>query len=268
VTEPGSALVSASTQLLEEVASGQGALSSVSESLQDLATELGVRQVMVAIDDAAHGRQVFSSGRTLLGDHGELLTGPPRAVTDPPSPLDDTLARLVVATVAAAFERARSGAPAELTPSTGADVAAPVPNVPRENDLLARLRAATDRCTRYGWGFTLVMLSLDHADERSAWQIETHLRVSDTLIEIGTREYAILLPAASGDEVPELLARVGRDGAVSTFCYGLAACPGDASDPDELLALANARLHETKEMRDGTADEGEPMVPGLEGPRV
>jgi hypothetical protein len=268
VTEPGSALVSASTQLLEEVASGQGALSSVSESLQDLASELGVRQVMVAIDDAAHGRQVFSSGRTLLGDHGELLTGPPRAVTDPPSQLDDTLARLVVATVAAAFERARSGTPAALTPSTVGDSAAPVPNEPRENDLLARLRAATDRCTRYGWGFTLVMLALDRADERSAWQIETHLRVSDTLIETGTREYAILFPAAGGDEVPELLARVGRDGAVSTFCYGLAACPGDASDAEELLALATARLHETKEMRDGAGDHGEPMVPGLDGPGV
>jgi hypothetical protein len=256
VTEPASALVNASTQLLEEVASGQGALSSVSESLRDLASDLGVRQVMVAIDDAAHGRQVFSSGRTLLGDHGELLTGPPRAVTDPPSRLDDTLARLVVATVAAAFERARAGAPSELAPSTAKDAAA-APNEPRENDLLARLRAATDRCTRYGWGFTLVMLLLDRAGSRSAWQIETHLRASDTLIEIGTREYAILLPAAGGDEVPQLLARVGRDGAVSTFCYGLAACPGDGSDPEELLALANARLQETKEMREREMRQGE-----------
>ena len=118
-----------------------------------------------------------------------------------------------------------------------------------ENDLLSRLRAATDSCKRYGWGFTLVMLLLDAADEQSDAQIESHLRARDTLVKIGTREYAILLPAAGGDEVPRLLARVGRDGAVSTFCYGLAACPGDETDPEALLVLATARLHEAKDLR-------------------
>jgi hypothetical protein len=259
VTNSASALVTASTQLLEEVASGQRPLSSVSRSLADLATELGVKQVMVAIDDAAHGRQVFSSGRTFLGDHGELLIGPPRAVTDPPSALDDALARLIVASVSAAFERARAGAPTELsnalvaqTPPTTTEVAT---TAAPENDLLARLRAATDGCKRYGWGFTLVMLLLDdHADAGSSQQsahaqIASHLRASDTLVKIGTREYAILFSAAGGDEIPHLLTRVGRDGAVSTFCYGLAACPGDETDPEALLALATARRHDAKDLR-------------------
>ena len=236
---PASALVTASTQLLEDLAGGRRPLSSVSGSLADLAAQLGVQQVMVAIDDTAHGRQVFSSGRTLLGDHGELLVGPPRAVTDPPSRLDDALARLIVASVAAAFERARSAAPSDG--GTAALVVQPA----TANDLLTRLRAATDRSTRYGWGFTLVVLLLDRADDHSTRQIEAHLRASDTLVEIGPRQYGILLPAAGGDEVPRLLARVGRDGAVSTFCYGLAACPGDGSEPGALLALATARLPAT-----------------------
>jgi hypothetical protein len=260
---PASALVTASTQLLEEVASGHRPLSSVSGSLADLAGELGVEQVMVAIDDSAHGRQVFSSGRSFLGDHGELLIGPPRAVTDPPSRLDDALARLIVASVSAAFERARAGAPTQLVApaptttasTTSADVVA---SRPRELDLAARLRAATDGAKRYGWGFTLVMLSLDASatgsdqaanEQSSRAQIESHLRASDTLVEIGTREYAILLSAAGGDEVPRLLARVGRDGAVSTFCYGLAACPGDETDPEALLALATARRDEARDLR-------------------
>ena len=50
----------------------------MSESLAGLATTLGVEQVMVAIDDAEYGRQVFCSGRALLGDSGDLLWGPPR----------------------------------------------------------------------------------------------------------------------------------------------------------------------------------------------
>ncbi len=98
------------------------------------------------------------------------------------------------------------------------------------------------------------MFLLDDADAGSSEpsthaQIATHLRASDTLVKIGTREYAILFSAAGGDEVPRLLARVGRDGAVSTFCYGLAACPGDETDPEALLALATARLPEAKDLR-------------------
>jgi hypothetical protein len=260
---PASALVTTSTQLLEDIASGRRPLSSVSGSLADLAAQLGVRQVMVAIDDTAHGRQVFSSGRSVLGDHGELLVGPPRAVTDPPRGLDDALGRLVVASVAAAFERARSAPPSEcgataLTPREAR------PGEPAAFDLLTRLRAATDRSARYGWGFTLVMLVLDRADEHSAQQIDAHLRASDTLVETGPGEYAIILPAAGGDEVPRLLSRVGRGGAVSTFCYGLAACPGDGTDAEELLAIATARLHDATELRTSDASE----VPALEDPAV
>lgn len=268
---PASALVTASTQLLEDLASGRRPLSSVSGTLGDLAAQLGVRQVMVAIDDPAHGRQVFISDRALLGDHGELLVGPPRAVTDPPCALDDALARLIVASVGAAFERARAAGPAD---TASAAVTGPAPSRPWADDLLTRLRAATDRSARYGWGFTLVLLLLDRADDRSPHRIETHLRASDTFVEIGPREYGILLPAAGGDEVPRLLARVGRDGAVSTFCYGLAACPGDATDPDELLALATARLRDAKDLRtsdalgNGSSGDGPPDIPALEGPLV
>jgi hypothetical protein len=264
VINPVSALVTTSTQLLEDLASGRRPLSSVSGSLSDLAAQLGVRQVMVAIDDTAHGRQVFSSGRTVLGDHGELLIGPPRAVTDPPRGLDEALGRLVVASVAAAFERARSAPPSETSPTRLPDARS---GEPRADDLLARLRAATDRSARYGWGFTLVVLVLDRADERSAHQIEAHLRASDTLVENAPGEYGIILPAAGGDEVPRLLSRVGRGGAVSTFCYGLAACPGDGTDPEELLALARARLHEATDLR--ASDDAEiPEIPESEDPRV
>jgi hypothetical protein len=240
------ALVAASTELLEGLNAAESPLSVVSASLAGLATTLGVTQVMVAIDDSEYGRQVFCSGRTPLGDSGELLWGPPRVRTDPPRAIDDALGRLIVAAVTTTFERARTSR--QL--------------VARPDDLITKLGDATQRCTRYGWGFTLVLIRLDDADDRNPARVEAHLRAGDTLIVLGPRDLAILMPAAPGDEVPTILARVGRSGTVSTFCYGLAACPGDAADAGALLALAAARLRDAEETR------VTPEIHALEPPKV
>jgi len=241
-----SALVAASTQLLEGLNAATSPLSVVSTSLAGLAATLGVQQVMVAIDDVEYGRQVFCSGRAPLGDHGDLLCGPSQVQTDPPRAIDDALGRLIVAAVATSFERARTSRQ----------------HLARPDDLIMGLGAATQRSARYGWGFTLVLVRMDDADGRNRSRVEAHLRAGDTLIELGPRDLAILMPAAPGDEVPTILARVGRSGTVSTFCYGLAACPGDASEPGALLALAAARL------RDAEATRVTPEVHALEPPRV
>jgi hypothetical protein len=168
--------------------------------------------------------------------------------TDPPRALDDALSRLIVATVTTTFDRARTSKH-------------PVA-VARPDDLIIGLGAATQRATRYGWGFTLVLVRLDEADDRNPSRVVAHLRSGDTLIELGPRDLAILMPAAPGDEVPTILARVGRSGTVSTFCYGLAACPGDANEAGALLALAAARL------RDAEATRIMPEIHAIEPPRV
>lgn len=241
-----SALVAASTELLEGLNSAESPLGIVSRSLASLAATLGVRQVMVAIDDVEYGRQVFCSGRTPLGDGGDLLCGPSRVHTDPPRVIDDALGRLIVAAVTTTFERARTGQQP----------------LARPDDLILGLGAATQRSARYGWGFTLVLVRMDDADVRNRTRVEAHLRAGDSLLELGPRDLAILMPAAPGDEVPTILARVGRSGTVSTFCYGLAACPGDASEPGALLALAAARL------RDAESTRVSPEVHALEPPKV
>jgi hypothetical protein len=241
-----SALVAASTELLEGLNSAESPLSIVSRSLATLAATLSVRQVMVAIDDVEYGRQVFCSGRTPLGDGGDLLRGPSRVHTDPPRAIDDALGRLIVAAVTTTFERARTGQQP----------------LARPDDLILGLGAATQRSARYGWGFTLVLVRMDDADVRNRTRVEAHLRAGDSLLELGPRDLAILMPAAPGDEVPTILARVGRSGTVSTFCYGLAACPGDASEPGALLALAAARL------RDAESSRVSPEVHALEPPKV
>ena len=131
----------------------------------------------------------------------------PDSITEPTRPLDERLVRLVVAAVGTAFERARNTSPA-VDPSRG---------------LLARLNAAADGSARYGWGFTLALLSFDQGDDNAAEHVVAQLRVSDTVIETGVRELGILLPAAAGDELPgdprargsgwsdsDLLLRLGR----------------------------------------------------------
>jgi hypothetical protein len=241
-----SALVATTTELLEGLNAAASPLSIVSTSLATLATTLGVQQVMVAIDDAEYGRQVFCSGRTPLGDSGDLLVGPPQVRTDPPRAIDDALGRLIVAAVSTTFERARTSRQA----------------VARPDDLIVGLGAATQRSARYGWGFTLVLIRMDDADKGNRARVEAHLRAGDTLIDLGPRDLAVIMPAAPGDDVPTILARVGRSGTVSTFCYGLAACPGDASEPGALLALAAARL------RDAESTRVSPEVHALEPPKV
>ena len=253
--ESTSALLAASTALLERLNASESPLSIVSESLADLASMLGVEQALVAIDDAQYGRQVFSSGRRPLGDGGDLLFGPPRVRTEPARPMDEALARLIVATVTTAFERAHAGtAPRATAATTG--TTEPARQTSQADELLGMLGVATERSARYGWGFTLVLIRVDDADAETARRIETHLRASDTMVVLDHRDVALVLPAASDEQVPMILGRIGQGGTVSTFCYGLAACPGDGSDPDALLALATARLQDAKGLRveDARAD--------------
>jgi hypothetical protein len=255
-----SAVVAASAELLEGLNASQSPLSIVSESLSGLAATLGVEQAMVAIDDAEYGRQVFCSGRALLGDSGDLLFGPPRVRTDPPHAIDEPLARLIVAAVTTTFERARSGAVARA--SAGAAGAAGGELVVSPEELITVLRGAAQRSARYGWGFTLVLVRFDESHDDAAKQVEAHLRAGDTLIELGPRDVGVLAAAAPGDDVPIILARLGRGGTVSTFCYGLATCPGDSPDPAELLALATARLRDAESIRLA------PEIHALEPPKV
>jgi hypothetical protein len=254
-----SALLAASTALLERLNASESPLSIVSESLADLATMLGVEQALVAIDDAHYGRQVFSSGRQPLGDGGDLLFGPPRVRTEPARPMDDALARLIVATVATAFERAHAAsAPRSTAAKTEPTEAAR--QTARADELLGLLGVATERSARYGWGFTLVVIRVDDADAETARRIETHLRASDTMVVLDDHDVALVLPAASDEQVPMILGRIGQGGTVSTFCYGLATCPGDTADPHDLLALAAARLRDAEATRDA------PEVRALEPP--
>jgi hypothetical protein len=223
-------VMQATDRLLGDLADAVPALRAVGDALSLLADGLGVERVIVAVDDAQLGRQVFCSGRVPLGDDGVGLMGPPGAWTQPPRPIDDGSATLLLRAVAVGIVRATSRR----------SVVAPV--APDALDALgAAVAAATARAARHGWGFTLV---LARGAEGLADGLRRQLRAADTLVEISAHELALLLPETAGDRVPQVLARLAADSGAPPFSYGLACCPADGTDPTELRCTAAERLDE------------------------
>ena len=84
-------------------------------------------------------------------------------------------------------------------------------------------------------------------------------RASDTVCRYGGEEFSLILPGTPLDaaaqlagrireEVPDECARAGIGGGTRvTVTIGLAACPGDGTDSDTLLRVADRRLYRGKE---------------------
>jgi len=201
--------------------------------LRSLADGLGVGRVIVAVDDATFGRQVFCSDRRPLGDDGIGLFGPAGVWTEPPRAIDETAARLLDRAIGIALGRA--GAPAGEAPvarRTAPELAVPV-------GLAGTVAAATARALRHGWGFTLVLL---RGGPGLTEALRPRVRAADTLVATSDQELALLLPETAGDRVPAVLARLAAGGGVPAFSYGLACCPADSRDPGVLARIAAERL--------------------------
>jgi hypothetical protein len=235
--DDGAALVMEATdRLLGDLADAVPALRAVGDALAMLADGLGVEQVIVAVDDASLGRQVFCSGRAPLGEDGLGLCGPPGAWTRPQHLLDAVATLLLVRAVAAGVSRS-TGRQAMLSP----DLWAMKPNADRSSPLGDAVTAATARAVRYGWGFTLVLARGGLGLTES---LRKRLRAADTLIAVSHHEVALLLPETAGDRVPQVLARLAQGGGMPRFTYGLACCPADGTDPGILCRIATERLND------------------------
>jgi hypothetical protein len=194
-------------------------LRSLYRLLAEQAQAIGVRQLVVAVDDQRVGRQIFTSDRGVLRLSLALRCGAP-VWTEPAAviPLD--------------VERRLLGAVADFCARM---------HEPR--DSLAPLGGAVARALRYGWTFTLVCV--DSALPAGG------LRVGDTLLRTGPAESLLIVEAARDEEVPAILARLaegagssarGRGGGRAPLTFGLVHCPGDGSDPDELVERARLNL--------------------------
>jgi hypothetical protein len=241
----GAAVVLGATdRLLGDLADAVPALRAVGDALAALADGLHVEKVIVAVDDATLGRQVFCSGRVPLGDDGVGLRGPAGAWTLPPSELDADATRLLVRAVGVGVTRSTTrgstGAAAtggiSATPAGAADAV-----VTRAAGLTDLVTEAAARAVRHGWGFTLVLV---RGDAGLADALRQRLRAADTLITVTGHELALLLPETAGDRVPYVLARLAQASTAPPFSYGLACCPADGRDPAVLCRTAAERLEE------------------------
>ena len=176
------------------------------DALERSPTGLGVEKVIVAVDDARLGRQVFCSARAPLGSEGIGLVGPQGAWTQPPQMLDDVAASVLVRAVGAGVVRSAARVP-ERSPATTAS--------PALDDALA---TAAARAVRHGWGFTLVLV---RGGARLAEVLGSGMRAADQLVVRDDNDVALVLPQTAGDRVPLVLARLtaGRD--TPPFNYGL-----------------------------------------------
>jgi hypothetical protein len=233
--DEGAALVMEVTdRLLGDLADAVPAFRAVGDALAELADGLGVEKVIVAVDDERLGRQVFCSGRVHLGDDGVGLIGPAGAWTQPPHPLDDGAARLLLRAVAVGVMRSTSRRAAVAVDAMRLEPAAQEPV-----SLGEVVAAATARAIRHGWGFTLV---LARGGPGLTEGLRKGLRAADMLVAVSDHEVALLLPETAGDRVPQVLARLAESGGVPPFSYGLACCPADSIDPTELCRTVTERL--------------------------
>jgi hypothetical protein len=215
------------------------ALDSVASSLDHLARDLGVGLVAAAIDDDCLGRQVFSSGRRNLGDLESLCFGAPRVEAEPGVCFAPGEERLLLAAIGLALEHARR------------------PRSPRGTTALDAMRLAAARGRRSGWSSTVVVAVVL---ERSAAVVvdaiealHANVRAGEALSVLDDGRIVWVLDGTPSEHVPAALARLVQHVALGRLVFGVAICPSDGTDADELLTLAQSRLDEARLLRAGTA---------------
>jgi diguanylate cyclase (GGDEF)-like protein len=250
--------MSITSDLAAEVAGTESGIALIYRALDALVGEFELEDAAVVLEERGLGRQVFRAGRRPLGPNDEeLLTADPGLYTQPALQehgFDRTL-MLSLCSLALRLDVLRYDAWHD--PLTGLFDR-------RSFDRL--LEMAVSRSGRYGWSFTLVLLDLDHFKEINdreghpagdaslrelGERFRRALRFGDNAARIGGDEFAMILPNTDPSLVPVLLERVrnapGFTRSCPSFSFGVAQCPTEATEFDELVQLADTRLYQAKE---------------------
>jgi diguanylate cyclase (GGDEF)-like protein len=249
-----------SEELLATIATTDSGIALIYRSLDALVAQFDLEDAAVVLEERQIGRQIFCAGRRPLGPaDDELLVAPPGLYTQPALEQDDFDRSLMLSLCVLALRLDVVRYDAWHDPLTGLYDR-------RSFDRL--LEMAIARGNRYGWQFTLVVIDLDDlktindtaghpagdAALRDLGERFRHvLRIGDDGARIGGDEFALILPNTPPEAVETLLERVrnveGTERSSPSFSYGWAQIPGDATERDELIALADKRLYEAKKSR-------------------
>jgi hypothetical protein len=239
-------VAAATAQLLAEVADGTHPFAATASALGSIAAALHVDRVVVAVDDPGLGRQLFASDRKPLHDTVAGLWGPPRVLSEPAVEFGPTATALLVGAVGLALR--------PMVTEAGLVPAVSEPTViERHAESRARFEqlvvAAAARARRHGWGVTLARLHLETPVDDVEQQLASTFREGDTVGVLGEHEIGILFAATPSADVPLVLQRAAQRCGLPTLSFGVATCPGDETEADALMALAEARLAEARRAR-------------------
>lgn len=227
------AVMVATTRLLTDVASGGARLASIGACLDELKRSLGVERLGVAVDDPVHGRQVFNAARTPIPERSPLETllwGEARVVCEPSTAFTRAANDLLLAAVAHTIEWI-------------------------DPELRTALRGAAGRAARAGRVTSVAVV--EHLGERAREDmtelvsaIRDAARIGEFVGAFGASAFVVVMEATPSDQVPAALARLGGEAGLGPVVFGVAAVPADATEPDEILRIAQSRLMETRRSTD------------------
>jgi diguanylate cyclase (GGDEF)-like protein len=247
-------------EILATIATTDSGIALIYRALDALVAQFDLEDAAVVLEERQIGRQIFCAGRRPLGAaDDELLVAPAGLYTQPALDPDDFDRSLMLSLCVLALRLDVVRYDAWHDPLTG---------LYDRRSFERLLDMAVARGNRYGWQFTLVILDVD--DLKQVNDTEGHpagdaalrelgqrfrevLRIGDDGARIGGDEFALILPNTPPEAVDALLERAraapGFERPSASFSYGWAQIPGDATERDELFAIADKRLYEAKKAR-------------------
>jgi diguanylate cyclase (GGDEF)-like protein len=246
-----------SEELLATIATTDSGIALIYRSLDALVEQFSLEDAAVVLEERQIGRQVFCAGRRPLGSEDEeLLVAPAGLYTQPALEHDDFDRSLMLSLCVLALRLDVVRYDAWHDPLTGLFDR-------RSFDRL--LEMAIARGNRYGWQFTLVTVDIDSLKQINDTEghlagdaalrdlgerFQAALRVGDDAARIGGDEFAMILPNTPPEAVELLIERIrtaeGFERPCPAFSYGWAQIPGEATERDELIEIADRRMYEAK----------------------
>ena len=238
--------------LLHRLARSGGGLGFVYETLHDLAAHYGLTDAVLTIDVPSLGRQSFRLGRRpIVAELERTLAIGPGLLTEPA--LVPVAIRSVVedmARIAVSLQVAQAGS-----------IRDPLSGLLSRRGFNEALRTVAAQSSRYGWPFTLVLLSLgargtrvdptaeELAIRRGGRALSRALRTGDVGTRIEGTTFAAVLPNAGAEALNALVERIAGElpsVSRSELSLGAANAPRESVDPVELFRLASSRMAEER----------------------